>query len=47
MSATVTELFSDRIQTIESNGKYSSMELFYLAKNVEVDSDVIIINGVA
>jgi len=47
MSATVTELFADRIQTIESNGKYTSMELFYLARNVVADLQVIYINNVA
>lgn len=47
MSATVTELFADRIQTIESNGKYTSMELFYLASNVVADLQVIYINNVA
>ena len=36
MPATVTELFADRIQTIESNGKYKSMELFYLVKGAAV-----------
>lgn len=48
MPATVTELFADRIQTIESNGKYKSMELFYLVKGAAVgDVKVIYINGVS
>ena len=47
MPATVTELFADRIQTIESNGKYKSMELFYLVKGAVADVQVIYINSVA
>jgi hypothetical protein len=47
MSANVSELFADRVQTMESSGKYKSIELFYLANNVVVDSPVIYINSVA
>lgn len=46
MPPIVTELFADRTQTIESSGKYSSLELFYLVQDVTLESEVITINGV-
>lgn len=43
----VTELFTDRTQTIESSGKYVSLELFYLARDIVLKSDLVVINGIA
>ncbi len=47
MSATVNELYADRVQTIESNGKYTSLELFFFAKDVVMESEFILINNVS
>lgn len=47
MSARVQELYADRVQTIESSGKYTSLELSFLAEDVVMDSDVVLINNVA
>lgn len=44
--AEVRELFADRIQTMESSGKYKSLELVYHVLDVEADGDYLTVNGV-
>jgi hypothetical protein len=43
--ATVTELFAERTQVMESSGQYSSLELVYMVKDVSSTSDYVYIGN--